>query len=181
MNEKTEENLNDIAAIVAKMKEYDGQKIGHNVDTFMIHCREKIIDLSGGEVNVDFNSLFTNIVSGTYHTYLICDSEIKEAIAEAIENLPEEEQEEEQNDIIYSFTSYSDENKTTKWGQGTVKLTGNTDNGYSEVEVVTNSPESSFVGKKFYIISNAKTDGTAYPLYTDAGNTAAGIYVTISL
>lgn len=84
MNEKTEKNLNDIAEIVAKMKEYDGQKIGHNVDTFMIHCREKIIDLSGGEVNVDFNSLFTNIVSGTYHTYLICDSEIKEAINSAI-------------------------------------------------------------------------------------------------
>ena len=84
MNEKTEENLNDIAEIVAKMKEYDGQKIGHNVDTFMIHCREKIIDLSGGEVNVDFNSVFTDVVSGTYHTYLICDSEIKEAINSAV-------------------------------------------------------------------------------------------------
>ena len=84
MNKKTEKNLNDIAKIVAKMKEYDGQKIGHNVDTFMIHCREKIIDLSGGEVNVDFNSVFTDIVSGTYHTYLICDSEIKEAINSAV-------------------------------------------------------------------------------------------------
>ena len=84
MNKKTEKNLNDIAKIVAKMKKYDGQKIGHNVDTFMIHCREKIIDLSGGEVNVDFNSVFTDIVSGTYHTYLICDSEIKEAINSAV-------------------------------------------------------------------------------------------------
>lgn len=84
MNKKTEKNLNDIAEIVAKMKKYDGQKIGHNVDTFMIHCREKIIDLSGGEVNVDFNSVFTDIVSGTYHTYLICDSEIKEAINSAV-------------------------------------------------------------------------------------------------
>lgn len=183
MNDKTESNMEDIAKIVAQMKEYDGKKIGHNVDTFMIHCREKILDLSGGEVDVDFNSIFTDVVSGTYHTYLLCDTEIKEAINEAVENLPEEESEEEpkeETDTVYSFTSYSDENKTTEWGQGTVKVTGNASNGYSEVEVVTNSPESSFVGQKFYIISNAKTDGTVYPLYTDAGNTEAGIYVTIS-
>ena len=83
---------------------------------------------------------------------------------------------------VYTFTSYDNENKEHIWGTGTVKETGVVDNGYSQVEVLTNSTETdpSFVGQKFYVVSQAETDGeTVYQLYTDAGTTPAGIYVTI--
>jgi len=79
----------------------------------------------------------------------------------------------------YWFTSYADSEGATEWGNGTVKTTGVTNNGYSQVKVITNTEES-FVGQKFYIISSAKTDGTIYQLYSDAGTTPAGIYVSIS-
>lgn len=82
--------------------------------------------------------------------------------------------------VTYSFTSYSDAEKTETWGTGTVETTGVESNGYTEVEVKTNTPEESFVGEKFYIISSAKTDGTVYELFSDAGTTSAGIYVTIT-
>ena len=80
----------------------------------------------------------------------------------------------------YSFISYADVQGETEWGEGTVKTTGVTENGYTQVVVKTNSPDESFVGQKFYIISTAKTDGTIYQLYSDAGTTSAGIYVKIS-
>ena len=51
--------------------------------------------------------------------------------------------------------------------------------GYTQVEVTENSTEESFVGQKFYINSDAQVGGQVYPLYTDAGTTAANIYVTI--
>ena len=83
--------------------------------------------------------------------------------------------------VTYAFTSYSDENKTTTWGNGTVETTGIISDGYTEVEVLTNSPDESFVGQKFYITSDAEADGTTvYELYSDAGTTSAGIYVTIT-
>ena len=81
----------------------------------------------------------------------------------------------------YYFTSYADAQGTTEWGNGTVKTTGVTNNGYSQVQVKSNSSDQSFVGQKFYIISSAETDGTIYQLYSDAGTTSAGIYVSISL
>lgn len=80
----------------------------------------------------------------------------------------------------YFFKSYADSQGETEWGTGTVKTTGVTNNGYSQVKVTTNSSDQSFVGQKFYISSTAKTDGTIYQLYSDAGTTAAGIYVEIS-
>lgn len=82
--------------------------------------------------------------------------------------------------VTYSFTSYSDAEKTETWGTGTVETTGVESNGYTEVQVKTNTPDESFVGEKFYIISSAKTNGTVYELYSDAGTTSAGIYVTIT-
>ena len=51
--------------------------------------------------------------------------------------------------------------------------------GFTEVEVLTNSVDG-FVGNKYYINSNAQVDGTKYPLFTDAGNTPANIYVAIT-
>ena len=80
----------------------------------------------------------------------------------------------------YGFTSYADAQGETEWGQGTVETTGVTSGNYTQVEVKTNTPDASFVGQKFYIISSAETDGTIYELFTDAGTTSAGIYVSIT-
>lgn len=53
--------------------------------------------------------------------------------------------------------------------------------GYTLATVLTNSPDESFVGQQFYIDSDALADNTTvYPLYTDAGQTKAGIYVKIT-
>ena len=95
MNEKTEANINDIADLIVKMKEYDGQKIGHDIDRVMMNYRAQIIELSGNEVSVDFNSIDTNIVSGVYHTYVYyADSEVKEAVKAAVESAEESKDDE---------------------------------------------------------------------------------------
>lgn len=53
--------------------------------------------------------------------------------------------------------------------------------GYAKVKVIENDVEPErFVNQSFYINSNAQVDGTIYPLYTDAGNTLANIYVMIT-
>lgn len=87
----------------------------------------------------------------------------------------------EVNPETYNFISYSDAEGTTEWGNGTVETTGVTSNGYTQVQVKTNSSDQQFVGQKFYITSDAEADNTTlYPLYSDAGTTAVGIYVKIS-
>ena len=88
-------------------------------------------------------------------------------------------QEETFTPTVYSFISYADSEGQTKWAEGTVETTGVTENGFTEVQVKTNTEEE-FVGQKFYITSDAKTDGTIYPLYSDAGTTSINIYVSIS-
>ena len=80
----------------------------------------------------------------------------------------------------YGFISYADAQGSTEWGSGTVQTTGVESDGYSQVEVLTNEPDESFVGQKFYLTSDAQTDGTIYELFTDAGTTSANIYVSIS-
>lgn len=80
----------------------------------------------------------------------------------------------------YAFTSYADAEGTVEWGTGTVETTGVEEDGYTQVEVKTNTPHEEFVGLKFYITSDAKTDGTIYELFEDAGTTSANIYVSIS-
>ena len=81
--------------------------------------------------------------------------------------------------ITYAFTSYPDKDKSTTWGTGTAETTGVTKGNYTEIKVKTNSVDG-FVGNKYFIISSAKANGTSvYKLYTDAGTTAAGIWVTI--
>lgn len=83
--------------------------------------------------------------------------------------------------ITYQFISFGDDQGETKWGEGTVNTTGVEDNGYTEVEVKTNSTDQEFVGQKFFITSSANPDGTTlYPLYIDAGTTSANIYVKIN-
>ena len=91
-----------------------------------------------------------------------------------------QEQEEIFTPITYYFKSYDDDQKTTNWGTGTVQTTGIESNDFTQVKVLTNTPFEEFVGQQFYITSNAKTDGTLYKLYTDAGETEANIYVEIS-
>ena len=88
-------------------------------------------------------------------------------------------QEETFTPTTYSFISYADSEGETKWAEGTVETTGVTENGFTEVQVKTNTKEE-FIGQKFYITSDAKTDGTIYPLYSDAGTTSVNIYVSIS-
>lgn len=80
----------------------------------------------------------------------------------------------------YYFKSYADNQGETEWGTGIVKTTGVTNGNYNQVKVITNSSDQSFVGQKFYVISTAKTDGTIYTCYSDAGTTSAGFYVEIS-
>lgn len=89
-----------------------------------------------------------------------------------------EEEIEEEIKVIYSFISYGDEEGEIVWGEGTVEAT-DLDKPYAKVKVLTNTPEESFVGQTFYIQSDAKTDGTIYPLYSDAGETSVNIYVSI--
>ena len=83
------------------------------------------------------------------------------------------------NPITYSSILYEDDKGVTKLSEGTVETTGVTENGFIEVQVKTNTKEE-FIGQKFYIISDAKTDGTVYPLYSDAGTTSANIYASFS-
>ena len=79
------------------------------------------------------------------------------------------------------FISYADASGTTEYDRGTVKTTGVTSNSYSQVVVTSNPGHPDFVGEKYYVVSNAKTDGTIYQLYSGAGSGATGIYVKISL
>ena len=54
--------------------------------------------------------------------------------------------------------------------------------GFTEVRVVENSPDSeNFVGKTFFINSNAQVDGKKYELFKDGkGSTSANIFVVIT-
>ena len=82
--------------------------------------------------------------------------------------------------VTYNFTSYADAEKQEEYATGTAETTGVESNGYSQIEVLTNSVDG-FVGNKYYITSDANADGsTAYELYSDAGTTGTGIYVTIT-
>lgn len=91
----------------------------------------------------------------------------------------------------YNFTSYSDQNRENQYATGTVKTTGVTktfnEKEYTEVEVTSNSIEG-FVGKKYYMQSDAKLstndEYNVYQLYEAAENNgtlnAVNIWVTIT-
>ena len=82
--------------------------------------------------------------------------------------------------LFYDFESYADEEGETQWGTGTVQTTGEAENGYIKVKVLSNEPETSFVGRIFYISADAEPGDDLYELYTDREGTATGIYVKIS-
>ena len=85
------------------------------------------------------------------------------------------------NKIVYDFISYDSETKDNEYATGTAQATGDSENGYIEIEVLTNTV-SEFVGNYYYITADANPDGeTAYQLYEGAGTKGTGIYVTITL
>lgn len=117
-------------------------------------------------------------------TYLLENGVIKDkALVKFLKKLDDRvtalENNESNTSITYAFTSYADKNGETEWGVGTVETTGVISNGYTQVEVKTNSTDETFVGQKFYIISTAEP-GNIYELFTDAGETSAEIYVKIN-
>lgn len=80
----------------------------------------------------------------------------------------------------YWFISYGDSSGTEELARGTVKTTGVSENGYSQV-VVTSNTVPDFVGNKYWVTSNAKDDGSElYQLYSGAGTSGTGMYVKIS-
>lgn len=81
----------------------------------------------------------------------------------------------------YYFQSYDDAQGTTLWGSGTVKTTGVEENNFTQVQILTNDTNASFINQKVFVASNATADATTlYPLYSDAGTTSLNIYVKIS-
>jgi len=81
----------------------------------------------------------------------------------------------------YWFLSYGDSAGTTQLDQGTAKTTGVTSSGYSQIVVLTNDEHPEFVGNKYWVVSNAKDDGSElYQLYEGAGSSGTGMYVKIS-
>lgn len=82
---------------------------------------------------------------------------------------------------VYSFESYS-ANGAVKYGEGTVKPTGETGTGVAEVIVVTNTSTDpnavDFVGQKFWIADDAEAGDTLYQLLDGEGQ-EVGIAVKI--
>lgn len=83
---------------------------------------------------------------------------------------------------VYSFESYSS-NGAVKYGEGTVKPTGETGTDVAEVIVVTNTSTDpnavEFVGQKFWIADDATIGDTLYQLL-DAEGQEVGIAVKIT-
>lgn len=82
----------------------------------------------------------------------------------------------------YRFISYAPDG-ITKYGEGTVEKTGVVSGDYTQVRVLTNEPTDpnadNFVGRTFYILSNAGVgDDSLNDLYDDT-KTAVGIKVQI--
>lgn len=128
-----------------------------------------------------------NVPTGTYEVvatkngYVDYESTLTVTNETTTLNIIMEENNSTPEPSTYYFASYDDDQGTNLWGKGTVQLTGVIESGYTEVEVLTNSTDESFVGQKFFIASEANADAsTLYPLYSDAGTTSAGIYVKIS-
>jgi len=81
----------------------------------------------------------------------------------------------------YHFDSFGDSACSEFLASGTVETTGQEEGDYIEVKVLTNtSLNPEFIGKKYWIVEDAKKDGSeAYQLYTGAGTGGTGMYVKI--
>lgn len=81
----------------------------------------------------------------------------------------------------YYFLSYGDSAGEQPLDKGTAKTTGVTNNGYSQIVVLTNEEHEEFVGLKYWVVSNALPSGEElYQLYAGAGTDGTGMYVKIS-
>ena len=80
----------------------------------------------------------------------------------------------------YYFDSFANSSATDFYGSGTVVTTGQKEGDYAEVKVTSDSNHQEFVGRTFWVESDAKTDGSeVYQLYIDDGETGTGVYVKI--
>ena len=87
--------------------------------------------------------------------------------------------------VVYTFTSYGDENKTTQYATGVAQTTGviyeDYDNNLKFVEIkVTENTVASFINQTFLILENATTDGTTTNQLYDNHCQAHEIWVTIN-
>lgn len=80
---------------------------------------------------------------------------------------------------IYNFISYADANGDTQWGTGTVSPTGIINGNYTEIEVKTNEPDPSYIGKTFFVATDAD-ENTITPVYNNAGHGDPLFYVSFS-
>lgn len=81
----------------------------------------------------------------------------------------------------YWFDSFGNSGASQFLASGIVVTTGQQEGDYVEVVVTSNSSQSEdFTGRKYWIVGDAKKDGSeAYQLYSDAGTTGTGMYVKI--
>ena len=83
------------------------------------------------------------------------------------------------NEYIYGFTSYSAETGGTEYGTGKVRTLDITvDEGWTAVEVMSNSYDDSWVGMQFKVHTTEPTGDTRVQLYQLDG-TAIDVWVTI--
>jgi len=74
----------------------------------------------------------------------------------------------------YSFESCPTADVNTTWGSGKVKIVSQTTT-QTTVEVIENSTDPSYIGKKFVVNATDLTGGTTLPLFEEDGTTATGI------
>ena len=85
---------------------------------------------------------------------------------------------------IYSFTSYNNASKSVQYGTGVAQETGFVSGDYTQVIILENTadtPEQAFVGRNFFVKTDAIVDGnTATQLFEEPNATSGiDIYVTI--
>lgn len=81
----------------------------------------------------------------------------------------------------YNFASYNAETAGTLWGTGQIQFTGVRAKEYTQVKVLSNSPDASFVGKTYWVNSDANATGRKKLFLDNQGTipTDPAIYVEI--
>lgn len=83
----------------------------------------------------------------------------------------------------YNFAAYAESGATTLWGYGQAQFTGvkntNGNKTFTQIKVLSNSTDQTFINKIFWVDSNTQ-DGAVAELFTDnQGENSAGIFVKI--
>ena len=132
---------------------------------------------TGNEINIGTKKVakFTPTTAGTYafqyqvtapSTQQVSAAEYNAALPGAIST----------NDEAFSFTSWDDNQGTTQYGTGKVKVISR-ENGWTTVLVISNTVDG-FVGKQYMVHATSLVANTYYQLYSTNG-TAQQIYVTV--